>query len=63
MTQWVRTQLVSIRMQVRSLASLNGLRMWRCCGCGVAAIARIGPLAWELPYAAGLALKKKKKSP
>ena len=25
-----------------------------------AAIARIGPLAWELPYATGAALKKKK---
>ena len=25
------------------------------------AVAPIGPLAWELPYAAGMALKKKKK--
>ena len=28
--------------------------------CRLAAAALIGPLAWELPYAAGLALKKKK---
>ena len=26
-----------------------------------AAVALIGPLAWELPYAAGTALKRKKK--
>jgi len=29
--------------------------------CRLAAAALIGPLAWELPYAAGAALKKKKK--
>ena len=35
------------------------------CGCGVgqpAAIALIQPLAWELPYAAGAALKSKKQT-
>ena len=31
-----------------------------CCVCGAAA-APIPPLAWELPYAAGVALKSKKK--
>ena len=36
MAQWLkRTQLVSMRMRVRSLASLSGLRILRCCGCGV----------------------------
>ena len=30
--------------------------------CRVAAAAPIRPLAWELPYAAGVALKKKKKN-
>ena len=30
-------------------------------GCGLAAVAPIGPLAWEPPYAAGTALKSKKK--
>ena len=34
-----------------------------CCGSGVgrAATAPIGPLAWELPYAVGVALEKAKK--
>ena len=27
----LRTQLVSVRMQVHSLASLSGLRIWHCC--------------------------------
>ena len=29
--------------------------------CGPAAVALFGPLAWELPYVAGVALKAKKK--
>ena len=29
--------------------------------CRLAAVALIGPLAWELPYAVGMALKSKKK--
>ena len=33
------------------------LRLW----CRLAAVAPIGPLAWEFPYAAGSALKKKEK--
>ena len=33
------------------------LRLW----CRLAAAVSIGPLAWELPYAAGMAIKKKKK--
>ena len=28
--------------------------------CSLAAVAPVGPLAWEPPYAAGVALKKKK---
>ena len=28
--QWVRTQLVSMRMRVRSLVSFSGLRIWHC---------------------------------
>ena len=32
------------------------LRLW----CRLVAIAEIRPLAWELPYATGLALKRKK---
>ena len=51
-------------MQVQSLASPSGLRIWHCCElwCRLAAAALIWPLAWELPYATGVALKRKKKS-
>ena len=31
----LRTRLASMRMQVRSLAALSGLRSWCCHGCGV----------------------------
>ena len=39
-TSWVHVMakqiwLASIRTQVQSLASLSGLRIWHCCGCGV----------------------------
>ena len=40
---------------VRSLASFSGLMIW----CSLAATALIGPLAWELPFAAGAPPKKK----
>ena len=30
MAQWKGTQLVPMRMLIESLASLSGLRMWRC---------------------------------
>ena len=76
-------QLVSMRMQVQSLASLSGLRIWHCCKlqqrlqmqfgllwlwCGpvaaspILSLAWVLSLAWEFPYATGVALKKKKKS-
>ena len=56
-----------------SLTSLSGVRIQHCpklwcmlqmrLGSSVAVIvAPIRPLAWELPYAAGAALKKKKKN-
>ena len=67
-----------MRMQVQSLALLNGLRVQHChelwCRSQtwlllvllwlwyrLAATALTQPLAWELPYAAGVALKVKKK--
>ena len=67
-----------MRLQVRSLALLNGLRiqhsheLW--CSlhgldlallwlwCRPAAIALIGSLAWEPPYASSAALKSKKQN-
>ena len=65
-----------MRIRVGSLASLSGLGIWRCCkyrlrthlGPRVAvtmtwasAAGPIQPLVWELAYATGAALKKKKK--
>ena len=61
--QGKQIQLISMRMWVRSLASISRLRIWRCCElwCRPAAVAPILPLAWAPPYAAGAALKKIKK--
>ena len=61
-----------MRTQVRSLASLSGLRIRHCLElwCGLqtrlgfqvaVAAALIGALAWEPPYATGVALKSQKK--
>ena len=71
--QWVKNPIVSARIQVRSLASLGGLRTWHCCklrrrsqmwlrssNAMAATEVPIRPLAWELPYAAGVAIGKKK---
>ena len=58
--QWKRSRLGTMRLQVRSLAWLSGLRirpsreLW----CRPAAVDPIRPLAWEPPYAADAALKK-----
>ena len=61
---------------MRSHALFSGLRIQCCCGvghrcgsdpallwlqCRLAAVALIQPLAWELPYTAGVAIKIKKK--
>ena len=53
-----------MRLRVRSLASLSGLRIQHCreLWCRPAAVALIRPLAWEPPYAAGVALKRQKKT-
>ena len=76
---WLRvTNPTGIQTLLGSLASLSGLRIWRCLSCGidhrcdldpvllwlwyrVAAVDPIQPLAWEPPYATGVALKKQKK--
>ena len=52
-----------MRTQVRSLAFLSGLRIWCCCKLWYRSQMQLqfDPLAWELPYAAGVALKKKNK--
>ena len=59
MAQWLSNRLGTRRTQVQSLASLGGLRIWRCCElwCRPAVVAPILPLAWEPPHAACVALK------
>ena len=76
MAQQKRIHLVSMKTQAQSLASLSGLRIWHCYGVGCrhgsdlellwlwhrpASAAPIRPLAWEPPYATGVALEKAKK--
>ena len=68
--QWKPVWLVSMRTQVHSL---SGLRIWHCYeqmqhgSGGVVAVSRqaavtpIWPLAWEPPYAPGVALKRQKR--
>ena len=60
MVQWKQIQLGSMRLWVRTLVLLSGLKIWHCCElwCRTAAVAPIAPLAWEPPYAAGAALKR-----
>ena len=65
-----------MRLPVQPLALLSGLRIWHCCGvgckvssdpallwlwCRQVAIATIGLLAWEPPYAAGAAQEMAKR--
>ena len=62
MAQQKQICLASMRMQIQSLASLSGLRIWRCheLWCRQTAVAPIGPLVWEPSYAMGASLKKTK---
>ena len=46
------------RMQVRSPASLSGLRIWHCCELWCRPDR---PLVWKPPYVVGVAMKRKKK--
>ena len=71
----LQTQLVSMKRQVPSLASLSGLGSHVAMSCGVGhrrssdpvllwlwtrLAALIQPLAWELPYVPSVALERKK---
>ena len=73
----LRTQLVPLRIRVSFLDSLSGLRIGHCLemlgrsqtwlgsrvavAVSAAVAAPIHPLAWELLYTTGVALKRKKK--
>ena len=52
-----------MRFRVRSQAFLSGLRIRRCreLWCRPVAIAPVRPLAWELPYAVGVAQEMAKR--
>ena len=71
--RWKQICLGTMRLRVWSLAFLSGLRIWHCqelwcklqmwlgllwLWCRLATAAPIGPLAWEPPCAAGVALKR-----
>ena len=57
--QWVKDPVLPVSCGVGHRHGLDLALLWL--WCRLAAIALIQPLAWELPYAAGVALKKKKK--
>ena len=49
---------IAVNYGVGHRHSLDPMLLWL--WCRLAAVAQIGPLAWELPRAAGVTLKKKK---
>ena len=69
--QQKQIRLGTMRLQVQSLALISGLRIWHChelwcrsqtqlSSSMAAAVAPLGPLAWEPPYATDAAVKRKK---
>ena len=57
------TNLSTIHEDADSIRGLSALRIQHCheLWCRSAAVAPIGPLVWEPPYAAGATLKSEKK--
>ena len=58
LAQWVKDPAFS----QAAAQVVDASRIPCCCGYGIGFPAPIGPLSWELPYAAGGALKRKKKN-
>ena len=56
--QWVRDPVVAVSCGVGHRRNLDPVLLWLWCRPG--ATAPIGPLAWEPPYASGIALKQQK---
>ena len=54
LTQWVKDPVLSCGVGRRRGSDPTLLWLW----CRLAAVAPIQPLAWELPYAMGVALKR-----
>ena len=59
LAQWLKVSCVAVSCSVGHGLGSDVLLLWL--RTRPAATARIGPLAWELPYAAGVGLKKKEK--
>ena len=59
LTQWVQGSGIAASCGVDRRCGSDLVLLWL--WCGLAAAALIRPLAWELPYAAGVALKRRKK--
>ena len=54
--------LISVGVPVGSQAQRSGLGIQPCCGCGVDCSSGLdSTLAWQLPYAVGVAEKEKKR--
>ena len=60
LTRWVKNLVSSKAEMVGCRCGLDPALLWL--WCRLAAAAPISPLAWELPYAAGGALKSKRKN-
>ena len=57
--QWVKRSSIAVSCSVACRRGLDHQLSWL--WCKVAAVAPIRPLAWELPCAKGVALKREKK--
>ena len=58
-TQWVKDPALPRAVGISRRPDLDPALLWL--WCRPAAAAPVGPLAWEPPYAMGMALKKKKR--
>ena len=59
LAQWVKGAGVAMSCSVGHRCGLDPVLLWLCHR--LAAIAQIRPLAWELPYVMGVALKRQRR--
>jgi len=62
LTQWVKGSSIATSCGISHRCSSDPAWLWLWLWCRPAAAAPIRPLAWELPYASGVALKSKLKT-